>query len=44
MGFTVWQQRRAEELAKVRPDQEDDAGFRPVSAVQSTVTEAGLPT
>ena len=25
MGFTTWQQRRAEKMAAVRPDQEEDA-------------------
>ena len=28
MGFTVWQQRRAEKLAAVRPDEEEHAAAR----------------
>lgn len=43
MGLTVWQQRRAEKLAAVRPDQEGEAGG--LSAIASgkrpVATEAG---
>ena len=29
MGFATWQQRRAEKMASVRPEQEAGLGFRP---------------
>jgi spermidine/putrescine transport system permease protein len=41
MGLTVWQQRRAEELAKVRPDQEGDTGFPALASGQNPVAQAG---
>jgi spermidine/putrescine transport system permease protein len=38
MGVTVWQQRRAEQLATVRPDQEDDGGTPATPAVSAPAT------
>ena len=44
MIFTVWQQRRAEELAKIRPDQEDDTGFPAMASGTRAVAKASLNT
>jgi len=40
MGLTVWQQRRAEKLAAVRPD-EEDTGLAPLASGKDPVAGAG---
>jgi len=41
MALTVWQQRRAEQLAAVRPDQEEVTGLAALPSGKNPVTEAG---
>jgi spermidine/putrescine transport system permease protein len=40
MGFTVWQQRRAEKLAEIRPDDEVDTGLAALASGQRPVAGA----
>jgi spermidine/putrescine transport system permease protein len=41
MIFVTWQQRRAEKLAEVRPDDEDEAGLSALAAGRDPVSSAG---
>lgn len=41
MGFTVWQQWRAEKLAAVRPDEDADTGFPTAASSQRPATASG---
>lgn len=38
MGFTVWQQRQAEKLAEVRPDEVDETGLAAIASGKQPVT------
>lgn len=40
MGFTVWQQRRAEKLAEVRPDETDNGGLVALASGHRSVADA----
>ena len=41
MIFTVWQQHRAEKLAAIRPDDEEDTGLSALASGKSPAAEAG---
>jgi len=41
MLFVTWQQRRAEKLAEVRPDDTDESGLSALTAGREPVSSAG---
>ena len=43
MIFVTWQQRRAEKLAEVRPDDTDEAGLSALASGREPVSSAGSP-
>ena len=43
MGFTVWQQARAEKLASVRPDEDDATGLAALASGRDPVADGATP-
>ena len=43
MLFVTWQQRRAEKLAEIRPDDTDEAGLNALTTGRDPVSSAGSP-
>jgi len=43
MVFVTWQQRRAEKMAEIRPDDEGESGISALASGKDPVSSAGSP-